>query len=59
MEEMSQRGTRCQEFLIELASAVSNPIHKRLIQSYRIDDPVQAMESELAEILLEVFDGED
>lgn len=48
-----------EEFLDELLAELSDPIHKRLIQTYRGDDPVQSMESELGKILMEVLHRED
>jgi hypothetical protein len=59
MDEVTIEKSRCQEFLGELQSEVSDPLHRRLIQAYQGDDPVQAMESVLTKILLEVVRGED
>ena len=50
---------RTQEFLKELEDHLENPLHKRLIQAYQGDEPVQAMESELAGMLREVLGCED
>lgn len=58
-EESPSKHSRCNEFLDELQKESSNPLHKRLIQAYRGDNPVQAMEAELAKILLEALRGED
>ena len=44
-----------QESLNELLDKLSNPIHKRIVSAYEGDDPVQAMESELRNILTEVL----
>jgi len=59
MEEVSSQNSRREEFLDELQRELSDPLHRRLIQAYRGDDPVQSMESELAKILLEVLRRED
>jgi hypothetical protein len=59
MEEVSSQNSRREEFLDELQSELSDPLHRRLIQVYWGDDPVQSMESELAKILLEVLRRED
>lgn len=54
----SQHSSR-QEYLDELLTELSDPVHKRLIQAYRGDDPVQSMESELGKILMEVLRREN
>jgi len=47
------------EYLDELLAELPNPVHKRLIQAYRGNNPVQSMESELGKILMEVLHRED
>lgn len=59
MEEVSSQNSRREEFLDALQRELSDPMHRRLIQAYRGDDPVQSMESELAKTLLEVLHHED
>ena len=59
MEEVRSKSSRRDEFLDELQRRLSDPLHRRLIQAYRSDDPVQSMESELAKMLLEVLHRED
>ena len=59
MEEVSSKNSRREEFLKELQRELSDPLHRRLIQAYPGDNPVQSMESELARILLEVLHRED
>jgi len=59
MDEVSSKKSRTEEFLIELQMELSDPLHRRLIQAYKGDDPVQSMESELSIILLEVLDREN
>lgn len=54
-EEASSKSPRCREFLGELQKEIPTSLHKRLLQAYRGDDPVQAMEAELAKILIEVL----
>jgi hypothetical protein len=48
-----------EEYLDELLAELSDPVHKRLIQAYQGDDPVQSMESELKKILMEILQRED
>jgi len=48
-----------EEYLDELLAELSDPVHKRLIQAYRGNDPVKSMESKLGEILMEVLNHED
>ena len=54
----SQHSSR-EEYLDELLAELSEPVHKRLIQAYRGNNPVQSMESELGKILMEVLNRED
>jgi hypothetical protein len=55
----SLESRRRNEFLAELLQGVTDPIHRRLIEAYQGDDPVQSMESELCKILMEVLRHED
>lgn len=48
-----------EEYLDELLTELSDPVHKRLLQAHQGDDPVHSMESELGKILLEVLNRED
>ena len=59
IEAVASERSRSEEFLDEVRREVTDPVHTRLIQAYRGDDPVKLMESELARILLEVLRGED
>lgn len=59
MEDKPQREALRQDFLAELENLASDPVHKRLIGAYSGDDPVRAMEQELASILREVLANED
>ncbi len=57
-EVISQNSSH-EKYLDELLEKLSEPVHKRLIQAYQGNDPVQSMESELANILIEVLQHED
>ena len=57
-ETISQDPSR-KKYLDELLAELSAPVHKRLIEAYQGDDPVQSMESELEKILIEVVRCED
>jgi len=54
-EELSKR----QELIYEFLSELSDPIHKRVIQSYGGNEPVESMEAELWKIMLEILSDED
>ena len=58
-EETTSQDSPHQKYLIELLAELSDPVHKRLIQAYRGDDPVKSMEYELGKILTEVLHHED
>ena len=49
---------RLAEFLEELQSMLSDDLHKRLIRAYQGDEPLNSMETELAQILMEVLQHE-
>ena len=55
----TSQDSPCKEYLDELLTELPNPVHKRLIQVYRGNNPVQSMESELGKILMEVLHRED
>jgi hypothetical protein len=59
MEDKSFRLRKCEEFLGGVLKEISDPIHRRLIQAYEEDNPVDSMESELRKILMEVLQRED
>ncbi len=59
MDEPTSKDTCRAECLDKLLKEVSDPVHKRLIQAYMGNDPVQSMESELGKILTEVLYLED
>lgn len=49
------KDNKKEELLKELISNLSNPTHKRLIEAYKSDNPLESMESELGKILLEIY----
>ena len=49
------KDNKKEELLKELINNLSNPIHKRLIEAYKSDNPLESMESELGKILLEIY----
>ena len=51
--------SKIERYLNELTEITDNPIHKRLIASYKGDDPKQSMETELGKIFEEVIKHED
>jgi hypothetical protein len=59
MEDKSFQLRKCEEFLEGVLKEISDPIHRRLIQAYEEDNPVDSMESELRKILMEVLQRED
>jgi len=46
------------EYVEQFLEQLSDPIHKRLIEAYSGDDPVESMETELGRVLEEVLDNE-
>jgi len=48
-----------EKYVEEFLSALSDAVHKRLIQAYQGNDPVESMESELGKILIEALHRED
>lgn len=59
MEQVSSQKNRCEKFLEELKGQLPDPIHKRILEAYKTDDPVQSMETELSKILLEIISREN
>ena len=59
MKNESSNLYKYEKFLEEILKKTHDPIHKRLIQAYKGDDPVNSMESELKGILMEVLRHED
>ncbi len=58
-EETATQDSLREKYLNELLAELPDPIHKRLIEAYQGDAPVQSMESELGKILTEVLHHED
>ena len=58
-ESTISQNSQIQMFLEELKQEISNPLHKRLLEAYKGQTPVQSMETELKKILLEVLQRED
>jgi len=57
--KLDQQHFSREKYIEEFLAALSDPIHKRLIQAYQGSDPVKSMESELGKILLEALHCED
>jgi len=47
------------EFLKELETILTDPIHKRIIHAYSTNEPLQTMEAELARVVQEIVNRED
>lgn len=47
------------KYIVELLKDISNPYHKRLIESYQGTDPLVSMENELRKIISEEFQSEN
>ena len=50
---------KIEEYKNELLTLVSDPILKRIIESYNFPNPVEQMETELDKILLEALNEDD
>jgi len=48
----------CKTYLKELLSGIQDDVHKRLIEAYRGENPLESMESELRKIIMEVVERE-
>jgi len=57
--ETSSAELTIKTYQTDLITRLTNPIHKRLVQSYSSSSPVRSMENELGKILLEVLENED
>jgi len=55
--EITREHDSCSKYLEELSQGVSDEVHKRLIEAYRGENPVESMESELRKIIMEVVEG--
>jgi hypothetical protein len=59
IDQKAEQHSSLQKRLNELEEKVTNPVHKRLIQAYKGNDPRKSMEDELGKILIEVLRRED
>jgi hypothetical protein len=57
-EAIREDGGRS-KYLEELLGGVPDGVHKRLIEAYKGEYPLKAMESELRKIIMEVLEGEN
>lgn len=51
---IKEKGKR-EQLLQDFIGNLSDPIHKRLIEAYKSDIPLESMETELGKILLEIY----
>lgn len=58
-QSTNSQNSQIQVFLEELKQEISNPLHRRLLEAYTGQNPVQSMEIELRKILLEALQSED
>lgn len=58
-EEANSQDSPSERYRKELLAGLTNPTHKRLIEAYQGDNPVQSMEAELGKILMEALHRED
>lgn len=56
---MTELPDNSAEFLKELETLLTDPIHKRIIHAYSTSEPLQSMETELARIVQEIMNRED
>lgn len=54
-----EAGTNIQKYIKDLAEKATDPLHKRLINAYKGDNPKISLENELSQILEEVVSRED
>jgi len=57
--EASREDGGRNKYLEDLLGIVPDGVHKRLIEAYKGEDPLKAMESELRKIITEVLVGEN
>lgn len=58
-EKIKMNNSQQGKHLAEILETLSDPFHKRIIAEYQSDDPVQSMETELGEIIMEIINRED
>ncbi len=60
MSDQQRSGdSKRQQFIADLLSRLSDPIHKRLVEAYKGESPLETMEAELSAILMEITGDED
>jgi hypothetical protein len=52
-------AARREQFLADLKKTISDPIHLRIIESYRRQPSVESMEMELGAVLVEILERAD
>lgn len=55
--EVTREHNGYNKYLEELLGGVQDEVHKRIIEAYRGENPVESMESELRKIIMEVMEG--
>jgi hypothetical protein len=57
--EFNLKNSLLNKFLKEVKEKLQNPIHKRIIEAYKEDDPLHSMEEELGKIIMEILQREN
>jgi len=55
--EATREHDGCNKYLEDLSRGVQDEVHKRLIEAYSGENPVESMESELRRIIMEVLES--
>ena len=58
MNETKLKDSQQEKHLAEILEILTGPFHIRIIEKYQSDDPVQTMETELGEIIMEIINYE-
>ena len=58
-KETKLNNSQKEKHLAEILEILTDPFHIRIIEKYQVDDPVQAMETELGEIIMEITNHDD
>jgi len=59
MAQETELHTKKREFVGELLKEIANPIHRRILEAYSPSSPVNSLELELQNILIEVMKADD
>jgi hypothetical protein len=62
MEEANENkanNARQKEIISDILSQLSDPLHKRIVNAYGGEDPVDSMELELGKVLLDIWTDEN